>query len=124
MTIQRTRYVLAVPDLEASTTFYRDVLEFTVRAMGDPGWRLFAKDGCHIMAGHCPDAIPPQQLGDHSYFGRTSLVVDDVDDYYAAVVAEGADVTKSLRTEPWGMREFGLRTVDGHRIMGGQDIGA
>lgn len=122
MTIQRTRYVLAVPDLEASATFYRDVLGFTIQAMGDSGWRLFTKDGCHIMAGHCPDAIPPKQLGDHSYFGY--LVVDDADDYYATVVAKGADVTKSLSTEPWGMREFGLRTVDGHRIMVGHDISA
>jgi hypothetical protein len=25
----------------------------------------------------------------------------------------------ALRDEPWGMREFGIRTVDGHRIMCG-----
>jgi hypothetical protein len=29
---------------------------------------------------------------------------------------------KPLASEPWGMREFGLRTVDGHRIMIGQDL--
>ena len=30
-------------------------------------------------------------------------------------------ITKPLRDEPWGMREFGLRTADGHRIMIGTD---
>jgi hypothetical protein len=32
-------------------------------------------------------------------------------------------VIKAIKDEPWGMREFGLRTVDGHRIMVGQRSG-
>jgi len=118
--IQQTMYVLAVPDLAASGTFYRDVLGFQIRELGDPGWRMFVRDGCRIMAGYCPDAIPPGELGDHSYFGY--FVVDDIDEYYEAVVSNGAELIKSLRDEPWGMREFGVRTIDGHRIMIGQDL--
>lgn len=113
--ITSTMYVLAVPSLARSAELYRDVLGFEVREMGDPGWRLFVKDACQIMAGECPDAIPPAELGDHSYFGY--LVVDDVDDYYERARSHGAEVVKPLREEPWGMRELGLRTVDGHRIM-------
>jgi uncharacterized glyoxalase superfamily protein PhnB len=108
-------YVLAVPDLARSGEFYRDVLGFEVREMGDDGWRLFVKDGCRIMAGECPDALPPADLGDHSYFGY--LVVDDADVYHLRATLAGAEVTKPLRDEPWGMREFGLRTADGHRLM-------
>ncbi|MGP1387761.1 MAG: VOC family protein [Thainema sp.] len=118
--IQRTLYVLAVPDLATSAKFYRDVLGFTVHEMGDPGWLMFVRDSCRIMAGHCPDAIPARDLGDHSYFAY--FVVDDIDAYYQYVVANGAELIKSLRDEPWGMREFGLRTADGHRIMIGQDL--
>ena len=66
--IQRTLYVLAVLNLETSATFYRDVLGFTIEDIGDPGWRMYVRDSCRIMAGECPDAIPPQDLGDHSYF--------------------------------------------------------
>ena len=29
---------------------------------------------------------------------------------------------KSLRDEPWNMREFGIRTIDGHRIMFGSRL--
>lgn len=118
--ITKTHFVLAVPDLERSAAFYRDVLGFEIREIGDPGWRFFEKDACVIMAGECPDAIPPSQLGDHSYFAYLS--VDDVDAFYDSVVAKGAQVTKRPRNEPWGMREFGLRTIDGHRIMFGQSI--
>lgn len=113
--ITGTMYVLAVPNLARSAAFYRDVLGFEVRDMGDPGWRLLVKDSCRIMLGECPDAIPPAELGDHSYFGY--LVVDGVDDYYRRVCSNGIEIVKALRDEAWGMREFGLRTIDGHRIM-------
>lgn len=115
--IRRCRYVIAVHDLERSAAYFRNVLGFDVREIGDPGWRFFSRDDCFIMAGQCPDALSPQKLGDHSYFAY--LEVDDIDRLYTAVRAKGAEVTKKLRTEPWGMREFGIRTVDGHRIMFG-----
>ena len=83
---------------------------------------MFVRDNCRIMVGHCPDAIQPSELGDHSYFGY--FVVDDVDDYYDMVTSKGVEVIKPLKSEPWGMREFGIKTIDGHRIMVGQDLEA
>jgi predicted enzyme related to lactoylglutathione lyase len=116
------RYVIAVPNLDASAAYYQSVLGFDVREIGDPGWRFFERDGCVIMAGECPDAIPPSDLGDHSYFAY--ILLDDVDAYYRRVTAAGASPVKDLRTEPWGMREFGVRTVDGHRIMFASPVSA
>ncbi len=113
-------YVLAVPDLQTSSAFYREVLGFEIRELA-AGWLMYVKGSCHIMAGECPDAIPPRDLGDHSYFGY--LVVDGVDEYHRRAVESGTDIVKGLRTEPWGMREFGLRTADGHRIMLGSRSG-
>ena len=78
------------------------------------------RDQCRILAGECPDAIPAAELGDHSYFAY--LVVDDVEADYRRVCAQGAEIIKALRDEPWGMREFGVRTADGHRIMFGMDL--
>jgi catechol 2,3-dioxygenase-like lactoylglutathione lyase family enzyme len=118
--LRNPRYVLAVPDLERSARYYRDVLGFTVQEIGDPGWRFFFRDQCWILAGECPDALPPHELGDHSYFAY--LEVDDIDALHQELTAKGATITKKLRDEPWGMREFGLRTIDGHRLMFGQPI--
>lgn len=118
--IQQTVHVIAVPDLEKSATYYQEVLGFTIEEIGDPGWRFFRRDNCRIMAGHCPDAIPPEEVGDHSYFAY--FVVDAVDQYFTEVSEQGADIIKSLRSEPWEMREFGIQTIDGHRIMMGQPI--
>ena len=113
--VSKTSFVIAVPDLKSSAAFYRDVLGFTVHTISDPGWLFYTSGDCTIMAGHCPDAIPPRKLGDHSYFAY--LQIDEIDSFYASVLAAGAEIVKTIRDEPWGMREFGLVTVDGHRIM-------
>jgi uncharacterized glyoxalase superfamily protein PhnB len=113
-------FVLAVPDLARSSAFYRDVLGFEIHELA-PGWLMYTSGSCRIMAGECPDAIPPRELGDHSYFGY--LVVEDVDEYHQRAVEKGIEIVKPLHDEPWGMREFGLRTVDGHRVMIGSRRG-
>ena len=113
----RSRFVIVVPNLQSSADFYANVLGFKVRTIGDEGWRFFERDNCVIMAGECPDAIPAKELGDHSYFAY--IVVSGIEELYRSVQARNAEVIKSLRDEPWGMREFGLRTSDGHRIMFG-----
>jgi uncharacterized glyoxalase superfamily protein PhnB len=118
--IRSTYYVLAVPNLERSAAYYRDVLGFEIRTMGDPGWRMFVRDNCKIMAGECPDATPAIQIGDHSYFAY--FVVDDVDAFYQQVMLEQAEIIKPIANEVWGMREFGIRTIDSHRIMIGQEL--
>ena len=120
MNVGRTMFVLAVPDLQASAHFYQDSLGFEVHEIGDDGWRMFKRDECRIMAGHCPDAIPPMQLGDHNYFAY--IVVDDANSYAQELKEKGVKFVKQIKDEPWGMREFGIRTVDGHRILFGQDI--
>src|SRR5215208_5586066 len=117
MTILQTTFVLAVPNLERSAAFYRDILGFEIREIGDPGWRMYLRGSCRVMAGECPDALPATELGDHSYFAY--LTVDDLEELHRKLIAAGAEIVKALCTEPWGMREFGVRTVDGHRIMFG-----
>lgn len=120
MTLVHPRYVIAVPDLQVSAEYYRTVLGFQVHEIGDPGWRFFTRDGVSIMAGECPDALPPRELGDHSWFAY--IEVDGIDGYYAALRERGAEVISPLEDQPWGMREFGIRTADGHRIRFGTPL--
>ena len=116
--ITKSTYVIAVRDLERSASFYQDSLGFEIHEIGDPGWRLYIQDECRIMAGHCPDSIPAVDLGDHSYFAY--LTVDEIDSYYTRLLSHDVEIIKPLQDEPWGIREFGLRTIDGHRMMIGQ----
>jgi uncharacterized glyoxalase superfamily protein PhnB len=45
-----------------------------------------------------------------------------VDAYHAQLRAKGVRLVRDLADQPWGMREFGIATPDGHRIMFGQAI--
>ncbi|WP_349291499.1 VOC family protein [Nitratireductor mangrovi] len=75
-----------------------------------------------LMLGSCPDAIHLRDLGDHQYFGY--LEVADVDECHARATARGADILFAPADRPWGMREFGVRTPDGHRFMVGAALAA
>jgi len=120
--IVNSRCVLAVRDLEASTRYYTDVLGFSQDPINADGWSFLTRDNFRVMLGECPKEKPAGELGDHSYFAY--VTVDGIDAFYRAVEAKGAEVIKALRDEPWGMREFGVRTADGHRVMFGAASGA
>ena len=118
-TILQNHYVLAVHNVRESARFYVDVLGFSVAA--EPaGWIFVRKDDCLIMLGECPDDLHPSELGCHNYFAY--LRVDDVDAYHAQVERAGLTPLDAVADKPWGMREFGIRTPDGHRIRIGQTI--
>jgi catechol 2,3-dioxygenase-like lactoylglutathione lyase family enzyme len=113
--IVRTRFVIAVHDLQKSAAFYRDVLGFEIHAIPDPGFLFYTSGNCTIFAGLCSGSPSPSELGDHSYFAY--LEIDGIDSFYDSVRSKGAKISKTLRDEPWGMREFGIVTADGHRVM-------
>ena len=119
--LTKVRCVLAVPDLTASTDWYVRVLGMTVEFTA-PGWSFLARGAFRLMLDECPDAVPPADLGDHNWY--VYVTVDDIDPLFREVVANGAELTQHLATKPWGMREFGVRTPDGHRVMFGQELNA
>ena len=118
--ISGTMHILAVPDLDTTARYYESVLGFTAHDVGDPGWKILQRGNMRIMAGHCPDAIAPAETGDHSYFAYVH--VQDANALALELMEKDVDWIKTLTDEPWGMREFGIRTIDGHRIMFGQQL--
>ena len=115
-----SRCVLAVRDLEDSTRYYVDVLGFARDPIEAAGWSFLSRDSFKVMLGECPDERPASELGDHSYFAY--LLVDDVNEYHREVAARGASVSSPPEDKPWGLREFGLSTPDGHRITCGEPV--
>jgi uncharacterized glyoxalase superfamily protein PhnB len=114
------RCVLAVKDLASSVVFYRDVLGFSLD-FEVAGWAFLSRDRFQVMLGECPDAMSAHETGDHSYFAY--VTVGGIDDLYRELAAKGVTRVQEIADKPWGRREFGVRTPDGHRIMFGQTIG-
>jgi len=67
--LQPHAYVLAVRDLAGSTRYFTDVLGFTKEWNDGDNWQALMRGSVRLMLGRCPDALPPAELGDHSYFG-------------------------------------------------------
>ncbi|WP_426701372.1 VOC family protein [Rhodanobacter sp. Col0626] len=117
--ITKVRFVLAVLDLKRSTHYYTSALGF-VMDFEAPGWSFLSRGNFHVMLGECTGAIPPIDLGDHSYYGY--ITVNDIDALHGEYEKSGVEFTQHLDNKPWGMREFGIRTIDGHRLMFGQEL--
>jgi catechol 2,3-dioxygenase-like lactoylglutathione lyase family enzyme len=112
-------YVLAVPDLDHSIRYFVDVLGFRPEWRDGDNWQSLVRGEVRVMLGHWPDALPPREIGDHSYF---SYLVDDVDALHAELVVKGAIIVHAPESKLWGRREMAVATSDGHRIMFAQWI--
>lgn len=117
--LTHARYTLAVLDLARSTDYYASVLGLAMD-FAAPGWSFMSRGSFRVMLGECTDAIPPRELGDHSWYGY--VTVSDATALFEEYRAAGAEFTQPLADKPWGMREFGVRTIDGHRLMFGQEL--
>jgi uncharacterized glyoxalase superfamily protein PhnB len=117
--LTKTRSVLAVQNLDEAAEYFTRVLGMNVDFTA-PGWAFLSRGSFHVMLGECADAMPAHETGDHSYF--VYVTVNGIDDLHRELVGKGASLIQQLRDKPWGMREFGVRTPDGHRIMFGQEL--
>lgn len=117
-----SRHILAVQNLRRSTDYWVNVLGFT-RDFGDEsdGWSWLSRGGFRVGLGECASEPAAGTLGDHSYVAY--VTVDDVDAVYGELQARGAMIARAPETKPWGMREFALKTPDGHRMTFGADVG-
>jgi catechol 2,3-dioxygenase-like lactoylglutathione lyase family enzyme len=112
-------FVLAVPDLDRSAAYFRDVLGFHISWEEGTEWRLAQRDRVRIMLGHCPTDMSASETGSHNLFGYLS--VNDVDALHVELTGRGAQCSAPT-DRPYGMREIMVTTIDGHRILFGQDI--
>jgi uncharacterized glyoxalase superfamily protein PhnB len=117
--LTRIRCVLAVQNLDASVDYYTRVLGMEVDFTA-PGWAFLSRGSFRLMLGECADTVPAHETADHSYFAY--VTVEGIDEFYSEVAGRGASLMQGLADKPWGMREFGVRTPDGHRIMFGQEL--
>jgi catechol 2,3-dioxygenase-like lactoylglutathione lyase family enzyme len=117
--ITGSRYVLAVKDLTKSAKFYEEQLGFTTHwHIG--GWQQLYRDNFIVMLGECPDDRSAFETVNHSYFAY--IDVENIDALYEEYRLKYVEILSVPDDKPWEQREFGIRTIDGHRIMFGQAI--
>ncbi len=118
--ILRTQHVLAVKDLAKSVEYYKTKLGFETIWHDGAGWHCVGRQGFNVMLGECSDDVSAFETNNHSYFAYVNL--EGVDDLHEEFAAKGVNIMHRLASKPWGQREFGITTIDGHRIMFGETL--
>jgi catechol 2,3-dioxygenase-like lactoylglutathione lyase family enzyme len=117
--VQKTQHVLAVNDLDAAENYFVDKLGFTLKQRIG-GWSFLHLDSFHLMVGHCEGEMLARETNNHSYFAYVNC--EGIDELFAQYEQRGVAFTQRIADKPWGLREFGVVTPEGHRIMFGQEI--
>ena len=104
--------VLHVPNVAAAAAFYRDMLGFTWD-FGDDTYAVVWRDNSAIH--FVRDETSPK--GVHLF-----QWVKDIDGYHREIIGRGVEVGTVPTNQPYGIREFGVRDINGVGIVFGQDI--
>ncbi|MFM9269072.1 VOC family protein [Halomonas elongata] len=117
--VKATQHVLAVKDHERAESYFLDKLGFSVRFLVDD-WSFLSLGDFHVMVGHCPDQLMARDTHEHSYFAYVNC--EGIDELYRDYQERGVEIFQVISDKPWGLREFGVATPEGHRIMFGEEI--
>ncbi len=107
--------VLHVKDMAAALAYYRDRLGFSVAFT----WEDPPRYACLCLGDaslHLNAYQPPAASSIVCIFCK------GVDGLYHDLVARGASIARPVKDEPYGMREFEVTDLDGHRLVFGQGI--
>ncbi len=111
--ITRNHTIFAVEDVEVSRAFYIEKLGFA-ETMQTGGWSFLKRGSLRLRIGHCPGISPMSACPEHSLIIQAET--DDANALYEEFRAKGVDVSEP-EDKPWGLREFGVVSPDGHRFM-------
>ena len=116
--------ILLVADVVKAVAYYTDALGFRVPRMwgAPPTFCIPQRDGIAVMLNQIGpgDIVRPNS----SYNGRFDVYFDvaDADALHAELKASGAHVVCEPEDQPYEMREFQVRDLDGHLLAFGHDL--
>ena len=119
--VAKTQHVLAVNDFDAAVKYFTEKLGFSLNnTIG--GWAFLQLDEFHLMVGDCRGEVPARDTNNHALFAYVNC--EGIDSLYDQYRNKGVRFNQTISDKPWGLREFGVETPEGHRIMFGQTISA
>ncbi len=98
---------LPCDDVPASVRHYGEVLGFSVN---------YEQDDLGVMDCDEVRLLLIKRSSEHRGIGSASFYVRDVDQLYAELVRNGADVQGAPVSQPWGLRDFCVLDPDGNRL--------
>jgi len=119
MKLQFLRPVLWTEDLDATVTFYTDLLGFALDARNDEwGWASLSRDGVELMLARPNHHEQFDKIG---FTGSLYFTTDNVEDAWHQL-KDKIQVCYAIESFPWGMREFAVYDNNGYLLQFGQEI--
>jgi predicted lactoylglutathione lyase len=117
--------VLLVADVVKSANYFRDQLGFIYDRFWSepPDFCMVKRDGFIVMLSQAPagtSLMPDWQATEkvwNAYFW-----CDDAERLHAEFASRGARIDYSPRVQEYGIKEFGVRDIDGHNLAFGQHV--
>ena len=106
--------VLPCRDVQAARSYFTDALGFDTIFTWEtpPSYAAVIRDTAEFHL-YAEGSFSP---------ARVAVVVDDVDSCHDELRARGADIVEPLADRPYGMRDFNVRTPDGHLLIFSQPL--
>lgn len=99
---------LPVADVERAQKYYRDVLGFEI------GWLYPGKGIGSVSRGTA--AIFFRRRSEPFEPAVHWVFAEDIDATYEELRSSGAKIVEPLEKKPWGLRQFTVEDLDGHRF--------
>ena len=105
---------LPVRDVRAAQEFYRDHLGFEIAWHNSEG-RIGA-------VSHGETAIFFRETDGEIHPQTFWIFAEQIDDTYQTLIAQGARIVNPIGDKPWGLRQFTIADLHGHRFHFHHDI--
>jgi uncharacterized glyoxalase superfamily protein PhnB len=116
----KTTPFLPVSNLKETLAYYRDTLGFYEEwtwGEFDGGIR---RDDMRMIFCEDPDYVPV--INNETYHFVLIWFVDSVDEIYHEFTQKGITIAIDIKDEPWGIREFAFKDINGYLIRVSESI--
>jgi len=118
--------LLAVRNMKETIEFYKNTLGFKIGMVfpdaDNPEYADLSKDGMVLMF------IPAKDhgIGSEEKLGigvNMYMEIDgNIDEYYAEVQRKGVKIATNIKDEPFGIRDFTVKDIDGYQLTFNQRL--
>lgn len=116
--------IFLVKDVLATSDYYRDKMGFECTLLGEPvQYCIAGRDNHHLMLAQSENPEhDPAQLKVVSDMWHAYFWVDDIESLYVELDQRGVIIDYGLTVANYGVKEFGIKDIDGYEIAFGQIV--
>lgn len=119
---QRGSPYFPVADVAVTQKYYSETLGFRIEySAGDPPeFAVVSRDGCGVMLRRVNDPARIRPMESQGGTWDAFFWVSDVNALSAELSSKGVTIVYPVTIQPYGMKEFAIRDVDGHVLGFGE----